>query len=43
MISIMCFSIKGFKCVTQKLEGPKKISKILQNPKNSSKPANTEK
>ena len=41
MISTMCFSIKGFKCVIEKLEGPKKMAKILQNQKNSSKLANT--
>ena len=33
--STVCFSFKGFKCVIQKLEDPKKYLEICQTPKNS--------
>ena len=33
--SAVCSSFKGFKCVIQKLEDPKKIAGNLLDPKNS--------
>ena len=33
--STVCSSCKGFKCVTQKLEDPQKITGNLSDPKNS--------